>query len=255
MPSPFPGMNPYLEQEQAWHDFRESFMPGARDVLSAQVLPRYFVKIDEHVYIHELGEDSRRLVGRADLAIARGPSAGDRSTATGLLEAPAFVWQPSMDVERHCYLEIRDRHNRQLITVIELLSPSNKRLGSDRDQFLAKQTQLLSSTANLVEIDLLRGGPRMPWLEMPPCDYCAVVSRVEERPRGGIWPIRLRERLPIIPVPLKTGEPDVKLDLQQLLNRVYDAAGYEVYIYTGEPEPPLSAEDAAWARQFLPQSQ
>jgi hypothetical protein len=246
-------MNPYLEQEDAWHDFHERAISLAAELLGAQVLPRYFVKIDEHVYIHELDEESRRFVGRADLAVVR-PGAGDRRTATGLLEAPAFVWQPAVDVERLSYLEIRDRHNRQLITAIELLSPSNKRLGSDRDQYLAKRTQLLSSTANFVEIDLLRGGPRMPWLDMPPCDYCVVVSHLDERPRAGIWPIQLRERLPVIPVPLRTDDPEAKLDLQQIVNRIYDVAGYEVHIYTGEPAPPLSAEDAAWAREFLPRS-
>jgi hypothetical protein len=247
-------MNPYLEQVYAWHDFHESFMPEVRGMLSPQVRPRYFVKIDEHVYVHQLDEESRGFLGRTDIAMAKGPSFGSQASATDLLEAPAFVWQPSVDVERHSYLEIRDRENLQLITVIELLSPSNKRLGSDRDQYLAKQSQLLSSTANLVEIDLLRGGPRMPWLEMPVCDYCVVVSRVEERPRAGIWPIQLRTRLPIIPVPLRTGEPDAKLDLQQILNQIYDAAGYEDYIYTRQPDPPLTAEDAAWAKSFLPPS-
>jgi hypothetical protein len=252
MPSPFPGMNPYLEQEDAWHDFHESFMPVAREILNSQVLPRYFVKIDEHVYIHEL-EESRHFVGRADLAMVKGRTLGDQASATSLLDAPAFVRQPSVDMERLSFLEIRDRQNRQLITAIELLSPSNKRPGGDRDQYLAKQTELLSSTANLVEIDLLRGGPRMPWLDMPPCDYCAVVSRVEERPRAGTWPIHLRQRLPVIPIPLRSDDQDVKLDLQEILNRVYDAAGYEVYIYTAEPDPPLAAEDAAWAKAFLPQ--
>ena len=125
-------------------------------------------------------------------------------------------------------------------------------MGSDRDQYLAKQTTLLSSTANLVEIDLLRGGPRMPWLDMPPCDYCVVVSRAEERPHAGIWPIRLRERLPPIPVPLRSGEPNATFDLQEIVNRIYDAARYELYIYTSSPEPPLCPEDAAWAREFLP---
>jgi hypothetical protein len=255
MSSPFPGMNPYLEQAAAWHDFHESFMPAAREMLSPQVRPRYFVKIDEHVYVHELDEESRRLLGRADVAMAKGASLGGQASAASLLEAPASVWEPAVDVEGHSYLEIRDRDNRQLITIIELLSPSNKQLGSDRDQYLAKQRQLLSSTAHLVEIDLLRGGPRMPWLEMPDCDYCIVVRRGEERPRAGIWPIQLRERLPIIPVPLRTGEPDATLDLQEVLNRVYDAAGYEDYIYAGQPDPPLTAEDAAWAKSFLPQPQ
>jgi hypothetical protein len=252
MPSPFPGMNPYLEQEDAWHDFHERAIPLAADLLGTQVLPRYFVKIDEHVYIHELEEESRRLMGRADLAMVKARTPGDQASATGLLEAPAVVRQPTVDVERLSFLEIRDRQNRQLITAIELLSPSNKRLGSDRDQYLTKQTTLLSSTANLVEIDLLRGGPRMPWLDMPPCDYCIIVSRVEERPHAGIWPIQLRQRLPIIPVPLRSGEPNAVLDLQQIVNRVYDAAGYEFYIYMSDPEPPLSPEEAGWAREFLP---
>src|SRR5437899_4191935 len=98
MPSPFPGMNPYLEQEDAWHDFHERAITLAADVVGAQVLPRYFVKIDEHVYIHELGETARRFVGRADVAVAERPGGRDSSSATGLLEAPAFVWQPSVDV-------------------------------------------------------------------------------------------------------------------------------------------------------------
>jgi hypothetical protein len=245
-------MNPYLEQEDAWHDFHESFMPLAREILSAQVLPRYFVKIDEHLFIHEPEEESRRFLGRGDVTVAPASTAGGPSSATGVLEAPVHVWLPAPDVERLSYLEIRDRHNRQLITVLELLSPSNKRPGRDRDQYIDKRDQLLVGSANLVEIDLLRGGPRMPMNDLPECDYYALVSRAEERPRAGIWPLRLRDRLPTIPVPLRQGEPDARLDLQAVLHRIYDAAGYAVYIYAGEPEPPLTPEDAAWAQQFLP---
>jgi hypothetical protein len=157
-------------------------------------------------------------------------------------------------VERLSYLEIRDRRNRQLITVIELLSPANKRPGRYRDQYLTKQTELLSSTANLVEIDLLRGGPRMPWLDMPACDYCVVISRVEERPQAGIWPIGLRERMPVVQVPLRTGDSPATLDLQAILNHIYDAAGYELYIYQSEPDPPPSPKDAAWVKALLPQA-
>jgi hypothetical protein len=254
MPSPFPGMNPYLEQEDAWHDFHESFMPAARDILNTQVLPRYFVKIDEHVYIHEVDGEARRFVGRADLAMGKGPAVGAESSYAGVLEAPAYVRQPFFDVERLSYLEIRDRRNRQLITVIELLSPANKRPGRYRDQYLTKQTELLSSTANLVEIDLLRGGPRMPWLDMPACDYCVVISRVEERPQAGIWPIGLRERMPVVQVPLRTGDSPATLDLQAILNHIYDAAGYELYIYQSEPDPPPSPKDAAWVKALLPQA-
>jgi hypothetical protein len=78
------------------------------------------------------------------------------------------------------------------------------------------------------------------------------VSRFERRPKAGFWPIGLRDRLPEIPIPLRHGDADARLDLQQVLHRIYDAAGYEYHIYTGPPEPPLSADDAAWAHQFLP---
>jgi hypothetical protein len=156
-----------------------------------------------------------------------------------------------VDVERSSYLEIRDRDTRAIITIVEFLSPSNKSTGPDRDQYLAKRRQVMRARVNLVEIDLLRGGPRMPWQGMPECDYCVVVSRAGRWPRAGLWPIRLRERLPEIPIPLRPEEADARLDLQQLLHRVYDAAGYCYYIYTGQPEPALSAEDAAWASQLV----
>ena len=254
MPSPFPGMNPYMEQESVWHDFHENFLPVAREILSAQVLPRYFVKIDEHMYVHELGQEERRLVGRGDLWVAPlTPERGSGGT-TELLEAPGEVGIPQIDVEGQSFLEIRDRDTRQLITVVELLSPSNKYRGPDREQYLGKTRQLLQSNVHFVEIDLLRGGPRMPWRR--PAGVRLLRRRQPGRaaPKAGAWPIRLRDRLPIIPVPLRQGDPDARLDLQEVLNRVYDAAGYHYYVYTDEPVPSLSLEDAASARQFVPRS-
>ena len=191
MPSPFPGMNPYLEQEDAWHDFHESFMPRVRDVISAQVDPHYIVKIDEHIFIHELSAEQRRFLGRADISVAQGsPAVSGRSTASALA-APAEGFLPAVDIERLAFLEIRDRRNRQLITLIELLSPANKRSGGDRDQYLAKRHAVLASSAHLVEIDLLRGGQRPPLEGQPSCDYCVLVSRCETRPRVELWPLAL----------------------------------------------------------------
>jgi hypothetical protein len=252
MPSPFPGMNPYLEQEDAWHDFHERFLPLAAEVLGAQVDPNYIVKIDEHVYIHELPADQRRLLGRADVGVARSPVTAGGLTTTGVLDPPAQVQLPPVDIERLSYVEIRDRHSRQLITVLELLSPSNKQAGPDRDQYLAKRFQLLASNVHFVELDLLRGGPRLPITNLPDCDYYALVSRVENRPWAGVWPIRLRDRLPTIPIPLRAPDGNAQLDLQDLLHRIYDAARYKNYIYEGQPQPRLSSEDAAWAQQFVP---
>jgi hypothetical protein len=252
MPSPFPGMNPYLEQDSVWHDFHQRALTLAADLIGAQVLPRYFVKIDEHMFVDELGEEQRRFIGRGDLWVAPLTPEGRGAGTAELLEAPFEVGYPQIDMERLSYLEIRDRDHRQLITVVELLSPSSKYSGRDRDQYLAKRGHLLHTNVHFVEIDLLDGGPRMPWLDMPACDYCAVVSRIERHPKAGFLPIRLRDRLPVIPVPLRQGDPDARLDLQEVLNRVYDAAGYHYYIYADQPTPQLSAEDAEWARQFVP---
>ncbi len=136
-------------------------------------------------------------------------------------------------------------------TVIEVLSPANKYKGADRDQYVSKRLQILASPAHLVEIDLLRGGPRLPAEDMPECDYCVLVRRRERHPDLGVWPIRLREPLPEIPIPLRAPDPDARVALQPLLHRVYDAARYRTYIYHGQPSPRLSAEDAAWAAQIL----
>jgi len=214
-------MNPYVERASVWHDFHERWIPLAAEVIGAQVLPRYFVQIDQQMFIHELSAEERRFVGRG------------------------------VDIESMSFLEIHDRESHELVSVIELVSPTNKYAGPDREQYLAKARRVQRSSAHFVEIDLLRGGPRMPWVDMA-CDYCVVVSRAERRPRAGIWPIRLRDPLPAIPFPLRYGEADIRLDLQQLLHRIYDAAGYAYYIYAGPPEPSLAAADSAWANQFIP---
>jgi Protein of unknown function (DUF4058) len=252
MPSPFPGMNPYLEQDTAWQDFHQRFLPLAAEILASQVRPRYFVKIEEHLYVHEPRAEERRFIGRPDVAVVPASPSSVTQPGRALLEAPVQVRIPVLDVERSTYLEVRSRDRRELVTVIEMLSPTNKRPGRDRDQYEAKRNQVLWSCTNLVEIDLLRGYPRMAMAEAPECDYCVMVCRPEEWPQAGFWPIRLGDRLPIIPVPLRSGEPNAKLDLQELLHRVYDVADYQLYVYQGHPEPRLSAKDAAWARQWLP---
>jgi hypothetical protein len=157
-----------------------------------------------------------------------------------------------VDVDRLNYLVIEDVEYREVVTVIEVLSPTNKYSGADREQYLTKRRQLLHSRVHFVEIDLLRGGPRMPIPGLPPCDYCAIVSRFEDRPRGGLWAWRLRDPLPVLPIPLREPHPPATLDLKAVLDQVYDAAHYARYLYQGQPHPQLSADDMAWARPFLP---
>ena len=251
MPSPFPGMNPWLEQDALWHDFHQSFLSGMRDAISDAVSPRYFVALEEHVYIHEPPEPRARFLGRPDLAII---GTGDTGFAasTAVMEAPVYTALPEpMDVLHESFIEIRDTENEYLVTVLELLSPSNKLAGYDRDAYIAKRRNYLLSDVNFIEIDLLRGGPRMPIEELSPCDYYILVKRASDRTRAGVWPIRLRDVLPSIPIPLRAPDPDVRLDLQAVLHSVYDRAGYRHRIYRGTPKPKLVADDAQWADAIL----
>jgi len=247
-------MNPYLEQAEVWQDFHLEFLPAMRRQLVVQVGPDYIVKLEEHLYIHDLPTEPRIRIGRSDLSVARPEhEQGERAgISSGVLEAPARVETPEQDVERVPFLEIRDRLGRQLITVVELLSPSNKRPGDDREQYLTKRRELLRSRAHLVEIDLLRGGAVMPVKNRPDCDYSILVSRVQDRPCAEFWPIKLRDRLPLIPIPLRAPDRDVHIDLQELLHRVYESTGYEHYIYNGSPDPPLAPRDSEWTRDYIP---
>ncbi len=251
MPSPFPGMNPYLEHPEVWHDFHESFLPRMRELIDAQVGPDYLVKIEEHIYVHEVEpEEPRVFMGRSDVSVAeRIPAYADAgsSASTAVLTAPTQAVPILSESWSEGFIEIRDRNRRSLITVIELLSPANK-TGDDRSGNLAKRVQIMRSPAHFVEIDLLRGGARMPFEKLPPCDYYVMVSRAEERPFAGLWPLQLRDVLPMIPIPLKLGDADVQLNLQELLHAIHDAAGYAKYIYDNEIVPPLSPENAEWMK-------
>ena len=256
MPSPFPGMNPYLEQPSVWEDFHLAFATEIRESLAAQVRPNFFVKLEERVFIHEPSSDERRkLLGKPDIALFQADPIRERLVAVvdpAVVRVKSIIATiPDVEIERHAVIEIRDRHDRQLVTMIEVLSPSNKRYGPDREQYLMKRSTLMFSTASIVEIDLLRGGPRLPINDLPACDYCVTVFRKSNAPKVEAWPIGLREELPVIPIPLKGDFADATLDLKALLNRVYDAAGYEDYLYESPPEPPLNESDAIWAKSFI----
>jgi hypothetical protein len=264
MPSPFPGMNPYLEHNDVWEDFHDRFLVFLASDLERQVGPNYLVKIEARLYLRELDEEERRFFGKADLGVSEGGEPGARAapsgapgSATATMTAPLVLplELPRVDVERDPYLEIRDRRDRHLVTVIELLSPTNKTRGPDRDDYLRKRKQVLYGSAHFVEIDLLRGGLRPEPPDFPTADYYVLVSRATERSNAYWWRLELSDRLPVFPVPLTAPDADVLVDLQNVLHRTYDEAGYGKYIYDEQPQPPLSAEDAAWARTILDGSQ
>lgn len=245
-------MNPYLEQVDAWHDFHQKIIPAIAERLVPQVRPDYIVRIDEHVHVHEVGNEPKtHLWGRPDVLIAQADEKAPEHVVA-VLEAPVRVRMPVLDIERLAYLKIQDRLGRQVITVIEVLSPSNKLSGSGREKYLSKREELFEAQTNLVEIDLLRGGPPLPPEDRPVCDYSVLVYRPQDGLHAGFWPIRLRDRLPRVPVPLKGPRAPAWIDLQEVLDDVYDASAYEDSIYQGTPDPPLSAADQAWAATLVP---
>lgn len=255
MPSPFPGMNPYLEREGIWQDFHTRYVAALSDALTEQVLPDYIVSLEEHLYIHEPPEPEGYRIGRSDLAVKPGEPRwrASHETATAVMDAPAYSVEPVNVTETVAepYLEIRSRDDEEIVTVLELLSPSNKRSGPDRDVFVAKRRKYFHSYVNYVELDLLRGFEQMPLEETPVCDYRITVKRTTAWPRVGLWPLRLRDPLPEIPIPLKPHDRDAKLNLGEVLNQVYDRAGYRFRIYAAPPRPPLLPDEASWANALI----
>src|SRR4051812_28475371 len=162
MPSPFPGMNPYLEQSHIWRDFHNSFLVMLRAALLPQLSDRYLIEYEESLYIDPTG-DEPRLFAIADTAVADlddRESTGSAATAVAVMAAPVTVTVPGVTKKKARRLVIRDSKSQEVITVIESLSPSNKTVGPDRDKYLEKRGEILTSAAHFVELDLLRGGKR-----------------------------------------------------------------------------------------------
>ena len=152
------------------------------------------------------------------------------------------------------FLEVLDTANNLVVTVIELPGPADKVGGSTGMKSLKMQRdQVMKSSTHWVEIDLLREGiPLLLPARTPEHDYLVHVSSAHRRPQGLVWPIRLSQRLPVIPIPLLAGDGDAPLDLQAVLDTAYDHAGYDNEIdYTKEPIPPLKPEWAEWSDRWL----
>lgn len=244
MLSPFPGMDPFLEAQE-WEDFHTTFNTVLREHLGPALEPDYLVRVERRVYVERVGSEPETM-RRADVAVVavdRGPASGRPSTAVGAETRTAECELP-MPIERQeTYLVVRDRESLQVVTVIEVLSPSNKRRNGDgRREYLTKRDEILSSPSHLVELDLLRGGMRLPVVgTLPPGDYYAIVSRANRRPRCDVWAWTLQDKLPEIPIPLKPGDADAVVSLQDVFNTVYHRARYDLSVrYDSALDPPLS---------------
>jgi hypothetical protein len=245
-------MDPYLEGS-LWTTVHFSLSAEIVRQLAPVLRPRYLVLPAER-FVMETPE-SVAITATAmypDVGVAEARSASTTAQGTAVVAAPLELATIIPTSIPHVTIEIRDTAHRQLVTAIEVLSPTNKR-GDGREEYLAKRRHVLLSTAHLLEIDLLRQGQRVPMQQpLPPAPYFIFLSRAEKRPITEIWPLSLKEPLPVVPVPLLPGDRDVALDLQQVFSTTYDLLGYDLAVdYTQEPEIPLSHADAAWAKTLL----
>ena len=253
MPSPFPGMDPYLEGP-LWTSVHSQLAVEIARQLTPLLVPKYAALTERRLVLATPDvEDGVTITSlRSDAAVVTRPSYEQEGGVAVAVEAPLHLATVLPHPVPELTVEIRDTENLQLVTAIEVLSPWNK-TGSGYVEYVEKRQKLLLSTAHLIEIDLLRAGQRVPMQDpLPSADYFVLVGRANRRPVTDVWPVQLRDALPEIPVPLLKGDADVRLDLQKALTSVYDAFGYRYLIdYSSQPKVPLPAKSVEWARERL----
>lgn len=255
MPSPFPGMNPYLEHPEIWRGFHTRLMVAIADSLIPQLRPKYWVAIKERTY-RTSGEDIP-LWGISDVAVQRQLSATNPTIPNVAVASPPVqpvkVIVPMPEIVKEGYLEVLEVATKEVVTVIEVLYPNNKLSGEGRRVYLLKRQRVLGSFQHLVEIDLLRDGEPMPIFSNGiQSDYRILVSREERRPQADLYAFNLQNAIPSFPLPLRSGDVEPLVDLQTLLCSLYNRAGYDLALdYTREPVPPLKESDAAWVDALL----
>ena len=252
MPSPFPGMDPYLESPKYWSDFHVRFIAHWAEALNRVMPEHYVARAEERIQL--IGDEES--LTRPDISVMRsGPlplrAAENQVVQVAVLERePVILPVDILEEEVVHYIRILRHPGRTLVAVLELLSPSNK-VDPGRSEYLAHRNQMLRQSVHLVELDLLVGGRRLPARSpLPLGDYYAFVARAERRPHVEAYAWSVRERLPVIRIPLSGPDPDVLLDIQPVFNQVYDNGRCRADIDYRQPlKASLSESDLAWTRE------
>lgn len=256
MPSPFPGMDPYLEDRSLWPDLHQRLIAYISESLQPQVRPKYIARITERI---ELTTIQKGYI--PDVMIVQPPrNVAPDANPSGVLVADDPLTFTFLEEERRVpFIEIIYRETGDVVTVIEVLSPSHK-VGEGRTQYLQKQDDLLSSQVNLVEIDLLGAEPtptlaRTVVIPKPPgWRYVVSVNRFHQRYRLELYAFTLKERLPRCRIPLRAADPDVTLDLPTVFARCYDVGGYDLLVdYQQDPSVALREWEVEWLQSYLQQ--
>jgi hypothetical protein len=254
MKSPFPGMDPYLEQY--WLDVHARMVLYTCDQLEDQLPSSLIARVEERVVLET--EAAARQIRHPDVKITE--RKGRKNGGVALLDMPQVAAPVVVEMEpsTETFINILEAGAKQrLVTVIEILSMTNKLAGAGQDEYRAKQTELRSGGVSLVEIDLLRQGARVLAIDrafVPPSartTYLACVQRGWRPGRFELYPMPLRRKLPTISIPLRKKDADIRLNLQAVLEQAYRKGRYQLTIdYRKRPNPPLSAGDAKWAKSL-----
>lgn len=254
MSSPFPGMNPYLENPDLWPGVHGRIIVAIADFLSPQLRPKYFVAIEERIY--QTTSDDRLLVGIPDVVVQSSLTANNQKYNLAVVSPeirPKTVTVPLPEMVKERYLEVRKVETQEVVTVIEILSPKNKRSGEGRNAYENKRQRVLGSSTHLVEIDLLRvGEPMLVFGDGMQSDYRILISRSEKRPQADLYDFNLQDVIPSFILPLLSGDSEPLVDLQSLLAGIYERASYDLVInYHQNPIPLLSEANLAWLDALL----
>jgi hypothetical protein len=251
---PFPGMNPYLENPELWLEVHHRLITALAIALAPPLRPKYRVAIEKRTYLSD-GQESVE-VGIPDVSVISRKSTTAQTPSIATLPTQSeftVVTIPVPQEMREGYLEIREVATSRVVTVMEVISPSNKRAGKGREAYEEKRMVVLSSPTHLIEIDLLRSGKPMQILsEIPQTDYRILVARKNRRPQAQLYGFSIRQEIPKFLLPLESGDTELLVDLQSLLVEVYEQAGFDLAIdYTLEPVPSLKKEDKVWVDTIL----
>ena len=258
MPSPFPGMNPYLEDSAYWSSIHHWLITEIARLLNQQLAPKYVVAVEVRIY--ETSGEKSTLIGIPDNVIAKSSLTFIQTPESNIAIAlpsiqPLTIELSLTETIKQGYLEVRRVGTGEVITAIEILSPINKNSGEGRSKYEKKRQHILNSYTNFVEIDLLRKGNSMITLEQNiKYDYCILVSTSVQRPQAALYAFNLQDGIPVFPVPLSPEDPEILLDLQSILHQVYEQGRYDLIIdYQQKIIPGLSKTEAIWVENVLKQ--
>jgi len=248
MPTPFPGMDPYLEHPDMWRDVHHRLIATLADHLAPALRPRYRVKVEVRTYLAE--PDKLTFIGVPDVGAIR---INEPPVTYAVPAQPRVVEVPVPDRIEEGYLVVQEVLSGEVITAVELLSPTNKRPGEGRRKYEAKRLAVLGSRTHLVEIDLIRAyEPMLVYGNGHHTHYRILVSRSNRRPQADLYGFNVQESIPAFRLPLRQGDEEPLVQVGQLLHDLYDRAGYDLSVdYRRDPVPPFAGDDAAWVADLL----